>query len=305
MINRGNLFTWPPAVFFWALMCALLWGSAFPLVKTGFVMLDIQHSTGGKLYFAAYRFLLAGIMIFTGLIVSGKTIGLAHKRDYGAMVLTGLLQTTLQYTFFYIGLSNTTGVKASIIIGAGSFFLALFSHLWFKDDPITPRKSAGLVLGFVGILLVNLQGNSLDFHMTLTGEGFILLTALSSTLALVVVKKTAVRVSPPLMSAYQLVTGAVALFLLALFFESPAILVFTGPSLVLLLYLSFLSAAAFSLWYLLVQCNRLSSMAVYRFLIPVCAVLLSVALIEAESLHWPALAALVLVCLGMLLTARE
>ncbi|MBC2710866.1 MAG: DMT family transporter [Desulfosarcina sp.] len=305
MINRENLFTWPPAVFFWALICAMLWGSAFPMVKTGFVMLDIQHSTGGKLYFAAYRFLLAGIMIFAGVFVSGKSIVLSHKRDYGAMVLTGLLQTTLQYTFFYIGLSNTTGVKASIIIGSGSFFLALFSHLWFKDDPITFRKSTGLILGFVGIVLVNFKGDSLDFHMTLTGEGFILLTALSSTLALVVVKKTAGRVYPPLMSAYQLVIGAVALFLFALFFESPAVLVFSGPSLVLLLYLSFLSAAAFSLWYVLIQYNRLSSMAAYRFLIPVCAALLSVALIDTEHLHWPALAALVLVCLGMVLTSRE
>jgi drug/metabolite transporter (DMT)-like permease len=189
MIDRENLFTWPPAVFFWALICALLWGSAFPMVKTGFVMLDIQHNTGGKLYFAAYRFFLAGVMIFAGVLISGKAIVLSHKRDYGAMVLTGLLQTTLQYTFFYIGLSNTTGVKASIIIGSGSFFLALFSHLWFRDDPITVRKSTGLILGFVGIVLVNLQGDGLDFHMTLTGEGFILLTALSSTLALVVVKK--------------------------------------------------------------------------------------------------------------------
>lgn len=305
IINRENLFTWPPIVFFWALICALLWGSAFPMVKAGFVMLDIQHSTGGKLYFAAYRFLLAGMMIFAGVLVSGKTIGLSHRRDYGAMALTGLLQTTLQYTFFYIGLSNTTGVKASIIIGSGSFFLALFSHLWFKDDPITVRKSTGLIFGFMGIVLVNLQGEGLDFHMTLTGEGFILLTALSSTLALVVVKKTAVRVYPPLMCAYQLVTGAVALFLFALFFESPAVLTFSGPSLLLLLYLSFLSAAAFSLWYLLIQANRLSSMAVYRFLIPVCAVLLSVALIDTERLHWPALVALILVCLGMVLTARE
>ena len=73
----------------------------------------------------------------------------------------------------------------------------------------------------------------------------------------------------------------------------------------LMLYLSFLSATTFSLWYLLIQFNRLSSMAVYRFLMPVCAALLSVALIDGERLHWPALGALVLVCMGMLLTARE
>ena len=305
MFTRDNLFTWPPAVFFWALVCALLWGSAFPMVKIGMVMLDIQHSTSGKLYFAAYRFFLAGLMIFAGLAVMGKPIRLTCRHDYGVMLLTGLLQTTLQYIFFYIGLSNTTGVKASIIIGSGSFFLALFSHLWFKDDPITLRKSTGLVVGFLGIILVNLQGNSLDFQVTLTGEGFILLTALSSTLALVVVKKAAVRMDPPLMSAYQLVFGAVVLYVVAMVFGPPSVLVFSAPSLVVLFYLSFLSAAAFSLWYLLIRHNRLSSMAVYRFLIPVCAALLSVALLESEHLSWAALAALVLVSLGIVLTSRE
>lgn len=305
MIDRERLFTWPPAVFSMALVCAILWGSAFPMVKTGIIMLDIQHNTGGKLFFAAYRFFLAGMLIFAGILAAGKTIHLSGRTEYSAMALTGLLQTTLQYTFFYIGLSNTTGVKASIIIASGSFFLALFSHFWFRDDPITPRKGVGLVLGFVGIVLVNLKGDALDFHLTLTGEGFILLTALSSTLALVVVKKMAMRIYPPLMSAYQLVIGAVGLFLLALFFESPTALAFSAPSLALLLYLSFLSAAAFSLWYVLIQYNRLSSMAMYRFLIPICAALLSVALIESEHLRWPALVALILVCLGMVLTSRE
>lgn len=305
MRNRDALFTWPPAVFFWALLCALLWGSAFPMVKTGIAMLSIQDSTAGKLYFAAYRFLLAGLMIFGGVWVSGRPVRLPRRGDYAVMAVTGIFQTTLQYTFFYIGLSNTTGVKASIIISAGSFFLALCSHLLFKDDPITPRKSLGLTFGFLGILLVNLQGSRLDFHLTLTGEGFILLAALSSTLALVVVKKVSVRVYPPLMSAYQLVIGALLLFLLGLFFEPPSMMSFSGPSLGLLLYLSFLSAAAFSLWYLLIRYNRLSSIAAYRFLIPVCAVLLSVALLESEHIAWPALVALVLVCMGIVLTSRE
>jgi drug/metabolite transporter (DMT)-like permease len=305
MLSREKLFTWPPTVFFLALICALLWGSAFPMVKTGFAMLAIQDSTGGKIYFAAYRFFLAGIMIFAGVWAAGKPILLSGCGEYGAMVLTGLLQTTLQYIFFYIGLSNTTGVKASIIIGSGSFFLVLFSHLLFKDDPISLRKSVGLILGFVGIVIVNLQSGNLDFDLTFTGEGFILFTALSSTLAIVVVKKVATRIYPPLMSAYQLVIGSVVLFLLGLLLEKPGVLVFDGPSMALLFYLSFLSAAAFSLWYLLIQYNRLSSIAVYRFLIPVCAVLLSVALLEDESLHWPALLALLLVCLGIVLTSRE
>jgi drug/metabolite transporter (DMT)-like permease len=187
------------------------------MVKTGMALLDIQESTGGKFYFAAYRFFLAGLMIFGGVWAAGKPLTLSRRSDYGAMVLTGLLQTTLQYIFFYIGLSNTTAVKASIIISSGS-----------------------LVLFFLGLAL-----------------------------------------------------------------DPPSVLAFDGRSLALLVYLSFLSAAAFSLWYILIQYNRLSSIAVYRFLIPICAALLSVALLESERLDWPALVALVMVCAGIVLTSRE
>ena len=60
MINREKLFTWPPAVFFWALVCALLWGSAasavtvvgwsYGAVSEFFMGLDeagTGHSDGG------------------------------------------------------------------------------------------------------------------------------------------------------------------------------------------------------------------------------------------------------------------
>ncbi len=304
-LNKENLLTWPPAVMFLAFVCALLWGSAFPLVKQGFEVLNIQHNTGGKLYFAAYRFLIAGFMIFVWVAASGKSIFLPGKKDYLPIFMVGLLQTTLQYIFFYIGLSNTTGVKASIIVGSGSIFLMLFTHLWFKEDPVTLKKIMGIVLGFAGIVLVNLKRGGLDFEFTFFGEGFILLTALSSTLAMVIVKKVSNRIYPPLMSAWQLCMGAVMLFFLALGFESPAVLVFSKKAAWLLLYLSFLSAAAFSIWYVLVKYNRLTSMAVYRFLIPVCGAFLSAMLIQNEHLHWLNLASLVLVCAGMILTAKE
>lgn len=304
-LDKEKLLTWPPAVIFFAFICALLWGSAFPLVKQGFEILDIQHSTGGKLYFAAYRFFIAGLMIFAWIALSGKNVFLGTKKDYFPVFMVGLLQTTLQYVFFYIGLSNTTGVKASILMGSGSIFLMLFTHLWFKDDPITLKKTIGVVLGFTGIVLVSMKKGGLDFEFRFFGEGFLLLTAIFSTLAMVIVKKSSMRIYPPLMSAWNLVLGSVMLFVLALFFESPEILVFSKKAVWLLLYLSFLSAAAFSIWYILIKYNRLTRMAVYRFLIPICGAFLSAALIPGEALHWLNLVSLALVCMGMVLTTKN
>ncbi|RLB17492.1 MAG: EamA/RhaT family transporter [Deltaproteobacteria bacterium] len=303
IMDKQKLLTWPPVVIFLALCCALLWGSAFPMVKIGFKMLQVEQSTGGKLYFAAYRFLLAGLMIFGALFASGTSILLPSKRDYALLLLLGLLQTTLQYIFFYIGLSNTTGMKASIINGAGSFFLALSSHLWIKDDVLTTRKNLGLILGFLGIVLVNLKQRQFDFEFHLTGEGFIFFTALASTCGMLLVKKNSLRIHPPLLSAYQLTFGALVLLGIARVLEPPGALHFTSAAFLLLLYLGFVSAAAFSLWYVLVKYNQLTSIAVYRFLIPVSGTFLSAAVLAEEHLTWIALLSLALVSLGMILTS--
>lgn len=304
-MNKQQLLTWPPAVIFLALVCALLWGSAFPTVKVGFKMLQIEQSTGGKLYFAAYRFLLAGLMIFGALVISGTSVRLPTGRDYLVVLLLGLLQTTLQYIFFYIGISNTTGMKAAIINGAGSFFLALSSHWWIKDDILTAKKNVGLVLGFMGIVLVNLKQQQFNFEFHLTGEGFVLFTAVASTAGMLLVKRNSPRISPPLLSAYQLTLGSLALLIIARILEPPGILHFSPAALFLLLYLSFVSAAAFSLWYVLVKYNHLTSIAVYRFLIPVSGTFLSAAILEEEHLTWVALLSLALVSMGMVLTSRK
>jgi drug/metabolite transporter (DMT)-like permease len=304
-MDKQPLLTRPPVILSLVLVCALLWGSAFPLVKTGFSMLGIAGNTGGKLYFAAYRFLLAGVLIFGGVLLSGKSIKPPRNQDYATLLLLGLLQTTFQYTFFYIGLSNTTAVKAAIISGAGSFFLAVTSHLWVKDDTLTLTKNIGLIMGFVGIVLVNLHRDKLDFEFHFYGEGFIIIATLAGTMGAVIVKKASVRIYPPLLSAYQLTLGSIVLLVISFMLEPPAVIHFTKTSFLLMVYLSVVSAAAFSLWYALIKYNDLTNIAVYRFLIPISGAFLSAALLDTEYLTGLSVVSLALVSGGMLLTSRQ
>ncbi len=303
MVQKHPL-TRPIVVIVLVLVCSLLWGSAFPVLKVGFNLLEIAGDTAGKLYFAGYRFLLAGLMLFAGRLLMQKPVILEHKGDYAILALIGALQTTLQYMLFYVGLSNTTGMKASIIVGSGSIFLALFSHLWMADDAMSKEKIFGLILGFTGIVIVNIHTEELNLDFKFTGEGFLLLGVLCSTVATLLVKKTAVRIDPPLMVAYQLSIGAVFLLALATGMAPPGVFPFTGPALLILGYLSVVSAAAFSLWYILVKYNQLTKMAVYRFLIPVCGTFLSAAILDSESLNGLTLLSLALVSVGILLTSR-
>ena len=303
--RENTLFTWAPFVIMMCSICALLWGSAFPCLKIGFAMMGIENSVSGKLYFAGTRFFIAGFFMLLWIRATGKKILLPTIKDYFIVMILGLFQNAIQYFFFYIGISNTTGVKAAIISGAGSFFLAFLSPFFFKNDRLSPIKTMGLILGFCGIIIVNFDKDSLDFSFRFLGEGFIVLATLSSTFGILLVKKFSLEIFPPLLAGYQLVSGSVIMLVCALFLEPPHNIVISGEATALTLYLSFVSAAAFSLWYSLIKYNQLTKIAVYRFLIPVFAAFESALLLAEETIAVNAMAALFLVSVGIILTSRE
>lgn len=90
-----------------ALVCCALWGSAFPCIKLGYRMFAIDAGdTAAQILFAGYRFTLAGILtILIGSALNRKF--LIPKRGSGMKILKlSMLQTVLQYFFFYVGLAT-------------------------------------------------------------------------------------------------------------------------------------------------------------------------------------------------------
>lgn len=104
-----------------ALLCCLLWGSAFPCVKMGYEMLNITD-TGSQILFAGYRFVLAGIFTFLAGCLIEKRALLPRKTALPAVAGQAMLQTALQYVFFYVGMAHTTGIKGSVINSSDVFF---------------------------------------------------------------------------------------------------------------------------------------------------------------------------------------
>ena len=154
-----------------AMVCCLLWGSAFPCIKTGYEMLAIESSdTASQILFAGVRFFLAGIL--TILIGSGlsRKILVPKKNSWGMVVKLCLAQTVIQYFFFYVGLAHTSGVKGSIIEASHVFFSILISALIFHYEKMGVLKTAGVLVGFAGVVLINLNGEGIDSGMSFMGE---------------------------------------------------------------------------------------------------------------------------------------
>ncbi len=283
-----------------AMLCCLLWGSAFPLVKIGFSWLNISsEDIPTEILYAGLRFTLAGVIaiIITSLI-SGKFLRPTVKSLPKVFSLS-MFQTILQYLFFYIGLSNTSGVKASVIEAMNVFVALIVSCLIFRMEKFTAAKIIGSIIGFAGVVIINVSKGDLAGGLTLKGEGFILISTVAYAFSSVLMKHWSGEENPMMMSAWQFLLGGIVMSILG-FALGGRISGFDLKSVLLLIYLASLSAIAYSLWASLLKYYPVSRIAVYGFMNPVFGFILSAFLLgESEAFGLKSIAALVLVCLGI------
>lgn len=283
-----------------AMLCCLLWGSAFPLVKIGFSWLNISsEDIPTEILYAGLRFTLAGVIaiIITSLI-SGKFLRPTMKSLPKVFSLS-MFQTILQYLFFYIGLSNTSGVKASVIEAMNVFVALIVSCLIFRMEKFTAAKIIGSIIGFAGVIIINVSKGDLAGGLTLKGEGFILISTVAYAFSSVLMKHWSNEENPMMMSAWQFLLGGIVMSILG-FALGGRISGFDLKSVLLLIYLASLSAIAYSLWASLLKYYPVSRIAVYGFMNPVFGFILSAFLLgESEAFGLKSIAALVLVCLGI------
>ena len=139
-----------------AFICCALWGSAFPVIKIGYEQFGITDSgAGAKLIFAGIRFTLAGILAWSAGSAADKKPMLPHKEDVPRIFVLSLFQTILQYSLFYLGLANCTGVKSSIIDGSNPFLVILLTTLLLRMENMTARERVGCLLGCAGCKVSN------------------------------------------------------------------------------------------------------------------------------------------------------
>ncbi|MBD5632210.1 MAG: DMT family transporter [Clostridia bacterium] len=298
--DKERFFTKPWVVCICAIFCCLLWGSAFPCVKIGYKLFEIDsESVPSLMLFAGTRFTLAGVFVIAFGSATKRRFLLPRPRNIWRILLVALFQTILQYTFFYVGVAHTFGVKASILNGLGVFFTIISACFIFRTEKFNLIKLAGCILGFGGIVLLNLGGD-FSFEFTLLGEGFVIFSGLSSAVAAGLVKVFSKHEDTTALCGYQFFIGGIILVIIGLSFGG-RIPHFGVGGAFMLIYLAFLSACAFTLQGFLLKYNPVSKVAVFKSTNPLFgAVFSAIILGESEQLLSVfTLVALVLVCAGI------
>lgn len=285
-----------------ALLTAVLWGSAFPGIKLAYQYLGIGgRDIFSQLLLAGCRFTAAGLMTMALAFSGGRGMRRLSKRELGEFAVLGFVMTYLTYLFFHVGLANTSGVKGAIWGGLSSVWTILFSHLLTGNDRITGNKLTGCIVGFLGILLLNLGGDLSEF--SLLGDGCLLLNTICFGLGSTMSKRVSQGKDPLSVSGWQLLLGGGGLLLTGLLgggrFEKLGL-----REAGLIAYLAFASAGGFALWTTLLKYNPSSRIAIYNFLVPLFGALFSALILGEELFNLHNLAALVFVCTGIAVANR-
>lgn len=280
-----------------AISCSVVWAFAFPLIKIGINDFKISSGdTAAKTLFAGIRFFAAGLAV----LVIAKCMRIKFKingaKNIAVILLFGLVNTALHYFFYYIGLSNQTGSRSAIIDSMSSFILIISACACFKEEKLTARKIVGCLLGFGGIMLVNIGGD-LSSRFTFMGDGMLILSAIFSAMGGLLTRVAGKKGDPLAVTGVSLAFGG-GLMIVSGFAMGGRLNVWTIHGIFILVCLTAISVYGFSIYNRLLCSNPVGEIAIFNSLIPILGVILSCIML-GEPFKVEYIAAGVIVSLGI------
>lgn len=266
--NAVSIFQHPVWVVVFALTAAVAWGWAYPLIKLGFEAFSITSDmTGSKMLFAGIRFALSGLIVLAFARGTHRRLTVSGMGGWLYVLTFSLMNTTLHYACFYIGLSHSAGARAAVFNSLGVFMLVLLACAFFKTDRLSMRKVVGCTVGFAGVVVLNFGGGE-SGQFTLLGDGMIILNALCSAVAGLMTRGLGRHTDVFVGTGYSLAIGGVLLVIPGLLMGGTLPQV-TGTGLLILFLLIAISTIGFTLYNKLLSCNPVGKVAIFNSLIPV------------------------------------
>lgn len=284
-----------------ALICVAGWSMAYPFIKMGMKELQIEAGDlGGKILFGGVRFFLAGLLVLLISVVTKKELRIKTVRNWWLLFVFGIVNTFMHYTCSYIGLAYLTSSRSIIIDSMGAFFMIGLSCLFMKDDAMTRNKLLGCVLGFSGILLINVNPDERFLAgFSLAGDGMLLLGAVAAGFGGILTRIVTRKVDPTTATGYGMTFGG-ALMIAAGYLCGGKMFSLTVKGFWILFALVMISAVCFGIYNQLLCYHPISKIAIYNALIPILGVVFS-GVILGETIELRYVGAGILVACGVYL----
>ncbi|MFD0824274.1 DMT family transporter [Neobacillus sp. M.A.Huq-85] len=265
----------------------LIWGFSWPLYK-------VALSYTPPILFAGMRPLIGGIVLSTLLIPQWKKI--KWRENWRIYCISALLNTFLFFGLQTIGLNFLPGGLFSVLVYFQPVLIGLLGWLWLGER-MSIIKITGLIVGFLGVAAVSSEG--FTGHVSILGIVLALATAIFWAIGVIYVKKVSHKVDSLWMVGLQSLIGGMVLTGIGVVKEDWSSIVWNGKYLFGLSYGSILGvAAAYILYFKLVNSGEATKVASFTFLVPLIAVLVGT-LFLGEKFTYSLLVGLILIVISI------
>lgn len=277
----------------WALLFALamLWGGSFFFVEIALVELPRFTIVLGRVG-------LAALVLLAYMRASGRALPTA-PRLWVAFFAMGALNGLIPYSLIVWGQVSIDSGLAAILIAMTPMFSVLLAATLTREEPLTPARVGGVVLGLVGVAFLIGPAALASLGAREIGQGAVLLAALSYACAGIYGRRYLRGVSPVVAATGQITASSILVAPFALIFDQPWTLSPGWTTVGALVAVAVLSTAlAYLIFFRVLATAGATNVMLVTFLQPIGALALG-ALILGEALTWNLFAGMALIFAGI------
>lgn len=224
---------------------ATLWGGSYTLIKLGVATIP-------PVTLIAARTTIAGLLLLAVMRARGISMPM-DAAIWQRFAFQAVLNSVIQWTLIAWGERHVDAALATILNSAAPIFTFLLTAVVTRHETTTPRKLFGVVAGMAGILLIVGVDAFHDFGNGLVAEAAVVAATICYACA-AIFSRSFRGLDPMAPAAGSLLAGAAVLIPASLVLEQPWTLSPSLSSVLALLALAvFSTAAAFAIYFRLIQ----------------------------------------------------
>ncbi len=284
---------------FKVVLLACLWGPSYLFIKLAVGEIPPVTMQVGRVGIAA-------LLMLVIVAIKGTTFP-RDLRIWSRLLVMSMLSVAIPFTLIAYGEQYVESSMAAIIQGVTPGFTAITAHYFLHDEKLTWQKVWGIAIGLSGFLFL-LVPTLTDLSVDSDTIGlFSIFIACASYGGAMVFARKYLRGLPPLVAPTgQLLLATSYLIPLALFLENPlALPALSWLAIGSVLFLAIMgTAAAFVLYYHIIETAGATATSSVAYLLPVIGTLLGVA-IRGEIIGATGWLAMGVILFGMYLINRD
>ncbi len=239
----------------------LIWSSTWLAIKIGLESLPPFLAAG-------WRFLLAFATLFFFSLKMNRPIP-KDLRTHLFFLGFSFINFTAGYGLVYWGEQYINSGLASVLFTVMPFYVAIFSIKLLPSENINWKKMAGILIGFLGVVIIFSDQLQLSGANALYGMIAVLISPAFSALGTIVGKIARARFHPVTLNTFPMLYASLSLFAIHFAVEPNAAVKYDAKAGLSLLYLGVLGTAlAFVLYFWLLKTTSAVLMSLITFVTP-------------------------------------